>query len=49
VHFHLMVNGFGSELVMFILDCHLIVMHTKCGSVESSILVFYKLKEKNLF
>jgi pentatricopeptide repeat protein len=46
VHFHLMVNGFGSDVYI---GLSLMVMYAKYGSVESSLLVFYKLKEKNLY
>jgi len=46
VHFYLMVNGFGIDVYI---GSALIDMYAKCGSVEKSLLVFYKLQEKNLF
>ncbi|KAK2415925.1 pentatricopeptide repeat-containing protein, chloroplastic [Trifolium repens] len=46
VHFYLMVNGFGIDVYI---GSTLIDMYAKCGSLERSLLVFYKLKEKNLF
>lgn len=46
VHFYLMVNGFGLDVYI---GSSLIDMYAKCGCVERSLLVFYKLREKNLF
>ncbi|CAJ2670140.1 unnamed protein product [Trifolium pratense] len=46
IHFYLMMNGFGIDVYI---GSTLIDMYAKCGSVERSLLVFYKLKEKNLF
>ncbi|RHN45812.1 putative tetratricopeptide-like helical domain-containing protein [Medicago truncatula] len=46
VHFYLMVSGFGIDVYI---GSSLIDMYAKCGSLERSLLVFYKLKEKNLF
>lgn len=46
VHFYLMVNGFGIDVFI---GSSLIDMYAKCGSIDRSLLVFYKLQEKNLF
>ncbi|CAK8541425.1 unnamed protein product [Lathyrus sativus] len=46
VHFYLMVNGFCIDVYI---GSSLIDMYAKCGSVERSLLVFYKLQDKNLF
>jgi pentatricopeptide repeat protein len=41
-----MLNGFGIDVYI---GSALIDMYAKCISVERSLLVFYKLQEKNLF
>lgn len=46
VHLYLMVNGFGLNVYT---GSSLIDMYAKCGSIDRSLLVFYKLQEKNLF
>ncbi|XP_061363505.1 pentatricopeptide repeat-containing protein At1g06143 [Gastrolobium bilobum] len=46
VHLYLMLNGF--ELDVYI-GSSLIDMYAKCGSIDRSLLVFYKLQNKNLF
>ncbi|XP_057437085.1 pentatricopeptide repeat-containing protein At1g06143-like [Lotus japonicus] len=46
VHHYLMVNGFGLDVYI---GSSLIDMYAKCGSIDRSLLVFYKLQVKNLF
>lgn len=46
IHLYVMQNGF--ELDVFI-GSALIDMYAKCGSLERALVVFYKLREKNLF
>lgn len=46
VHLYAMLNGFELDVYM---GSTLIDMYAKCGSLERSLLVFFKLKEKNLF
>ncbi|KAM7254301.1 hypothetical protein ACFE04_031983 [Oxalis oulophora] len=46
VHFYLMQNGFDLDVYI---GSALIDMYAKCGSIDKSLLMFFKLKEKNLF
>ncbi|KAK9160347.1 hypothetical protein Syun_006688 [Stephania yunnanensis] len=46
MHVYAMRNGF--KLDVFI-GSALVDMYAKCGSIENSLVVFFKLKEKNLF
>ncbi|KAK9137923.1 hypothetical protein Sjap_008517 [Stephania japonica] len=46
MHVYAMCNGF--KLDVFV-GSALVDMYAKCGSIESSLVVFFKLQEKNLF
>ncbi|KAK4765670.1 hypothetical protein SAY86_026760 [Trapa natans] len=46
IHYYIMQNQF--QLDVFI-GSSLIDMYSKCGSLERSLMVFYKLRERNLF
>lgn len=46
VHLYLMLNGFDLDVYI---GSALIDMYAKCGSLDRSLLVFYKLRHKNLF
>lgn len=46
VHLYLMLNGFDMDVYI---GSALIDMYAKCGSLDRSLLVFYKLHDKNLF
>ncbi|XP_019450357.1 PREDICTED: pentatricopeptide repeat-containing protein At1g06145-like [Lupinus angustifolius] len=46
VHLYLMLNGFDIDVYI---GSSLIDMYAKCGSIDRSLLVFYKLQNKNLY
>ncbi|CAI0388809.1 unnamed protein product [Linum tenue] len=46
IHHYVMQNGFDLDVYV---GSSLIDMYAKCGSLERSLLVFYKLRHKNLF
>ncbi|RDX60518.1 Pentatricopeptide repeat-containing protein, partial [Mucuna pruriens] len=46
VHLYLMLHGFDHDVYI---RSSLIDMYAKCGSINRSLLVFYKLQNKNLF
>ncbi|CAL1414807.1 unnamed protein product [Linum trigynum] len=46
IHYYVMQNGFDLDVYI---GSSLIDMYAKCGSLERSLLVFYKLRDKNLF
>nr|KYP72543.1 Pentatricopeptide repeat-containing protein At1g06145 family [Cajanus cajan] len=46
VHLYLMLHGFDLDVYI---GSSLIDMYAKCGSIDRSLLVFYKLQNKNLF
>ncbi|RDX78559.1 Pentatricopeptide repeat-containing protein, partial [Mucuna pruriens] len=46
VHHYLMLHGFDLDVYI---GSSLIDMYAKCGSIDMSLLVFYKLQNKNLF
>ncbi|XP_022759762.1 pentatricopeptide repeat-containing protein At1g06143 [Durio zibethinus] len=46
IHHYVMENGFNLDVYI---GSALIDMYAKCGSLEKSLLVFFKLREKNLF
>lgn len=46
IHHYVMQNGFDLDVYM---GSALIDMYAKCGSLDRSLLVFFKLQEKNLF
>lgn len=46
VHFYLMLNGFDLDVYI---GSSLIDMYAKCGNIDRSLLVFYKLQNKNLY
>ena len=46
VHLYLMLNGFNLDVYI---GSSLIDMYAKCGNIDRSLLVFYKLQKKNLF
>ncbi|QHN97829.1 hypothetical protein HN51_045555 [Arachis hypogaea] len=46
VHLYLMLNGFNLDVYI---GSSLVDMYAKCGNIDKSLLVFYKLQRKNLF
>ncbi|EEF30017.1 basic helix-loop-helix-containing protein, putative [Ricinus communis] len=46
IHLYVMQNGFDLDVYI---GSSLIDMYAKCGSLDRSLLVFFKLQEKNLF
>ncbi|KAK7256083.1 hypothetical protein RIF29_29517 [Crotalaria pallida] len=46
VHLYLMLNGFHFDVFI---GSSLVDMYAKCGSIDRSLLVFYKLRNKNLY
>ncbi|KAF9606126.1 hypothetical protein IFM89_023179 [Coptis chinensis] len=46
VHYYVLCNGFDLDVYI---GSALIDMYAKCGSLERSLTVFFKLREKNLF
>ncbi|XP_038713617.1 pentatricopeptide repeat-containing protein At1g06143 isoform X2 [Tripterygium wilfordii] len=46
IHLYVMQNGFDLDVYI---GSSLIDMYAKCGNLNKSLLVFYKLREKNLF
>ncbi|CAK7349323.1 unnamed protein product [Dovyalis caffra] len=46
IHYYVMQNGFNLDVYI---GSALIDMYAKCGSLDKSLLMFFKLREKNLF
>ncbi|KAB5569866.1 hypothetical protein DKX38_003659 [Salix brachista] len=46
IHYYVMQHGFNLDVYI---GSALIDMYSKCGSLERSLLMFFKLREKNLF
>ncbi|KAL5994541.1 hypothetical protein ACLOJK_024594 [Asimina triloba] len=46
LHFYVMQNGFDLDVYI---GSALVDMYSKCGDIERSLVVFFKLREKNLF
>ncbi|GKV01864.1 hypothetical protein SLEP1_g14379 [Rubroshorea leprosula] len=46
IHLYVVQNGFDLDVYI---GSALVDMYSKCGSLDSSLLVFFKLREKNLF